>query len=708
MKKRAIVIAITMATLILAVVSRVSYIQVVKADWLIEQAAQVWNKNSILTPQRGMILDRNGARLAYNAKAYTIIAHPRQIDDPVNTARKLASVINMSEQRLYELITRNAYQVELGPGGRKVSEEVLDEVLALELIGISYIEEGVRFYPNSSFSSHVVGFINAEEVGVTGIEQIFNRELRGEEGKISYITDGRRREIPAGVKNFVPAQDGQNIVLTIDQNIQHFVERALDTAVEIYKPKNITAIVANPQTGEILALANRPHFNLNHITMEDSKNIYQNFSISQFEPGSTFKIITLAAALEEKVVRMDDRFVDNGSITVPGGTIRTWNRIGFGEISMLEAMERSSNVAFVKVGLERLGQEKLFHYLDKFGFGKQTGIELPNEMKGNIFANRRVYPIEVATTSFGQGIAVTPLQQIQAVSAIANGGKLIKPTLIKEITQKEAKQTIVTFKQEPQIVDTVISIETSNLMKEALESVVKNGSGQRARIDGYRIAGKTGTAQKVGSDGKYSDNKFIVSFIGFAPVENPQLIIYVAVDEPNASDVYGSTVTAPIFKEIMQDSLHYLGIKTKEEHRENRANSLVEVGSYVGKFVTESINIAEQKGITVRLIGNGNHVIKQSMPKDELVPSGTTVYLITGSNNGELSPAAAIVPDLIGMSKREIIELLTLLDMEYSFEGEGFAMEQSQQSGSVYKEGHPIHIQFRPHSMPVLNQSLNE
>ncbi|OEH84705.1 hypothetical protein BHU72_07665 [Desulfuribacillus stibiiarsenatis] len=706
--RRAIAIGLAMAVLILSVIFRVSYIQVVQADQLIEEAAVIWNKNSTLSPKRGMVLDRNGGRLAYNAKAYTIIAHPNDIIDPVNTARKLSTVINMSEQRIYELITRKGYQVELGPGGRKVSEDVLNQVKALELPGISSMEETIRFYPNSAFASHVVGFINAEEIGVTGVEQVFNNDLKGIEGKISYITDGRRREIPAGVKSYEPAQDGNNIVLTIDQNIQHYVERAIDQAMDIYKPKNITAIVADPNTGEILAIANRPHFNLNHITMEDSKNIYQNLALSQFEPGSTFKLITMAAALEEKVVSLDDKFVDNGSITVPGGTIRTWNRIGFGEIDFLTALERSSNVGFVKLGLEKLGQEKLFHYIEKFGFGKQSGIELPNEMKGNIFANRRLYPIEVATTSFGQGIAVTPLQQIQAVSAIANGGKLLKPTIIKEISRMEGNHKVVIKKHEPIVVNTVISEQTAQTMREAMESVVNHGSGTKARIDGYRVAGKTGTAQKVGSDGVYRDDRHIVSFIGFAPADQPKLIIYIAVDEPNSSDSYGSTVSAPIFKEIMQDSLHYLGIKAKEEHRLVMTEDHVTIDAYVGKFVTESIIDAEEKGLIVKLIGNGNYVVKQNLRKNEIVPKETEIIFVTGGEKGEVSPMALLIPKFDGMSKREAIELLQILDMKYELIGEGYVVEQSKPVESAYSKGDVIRINLQPKSVNVLNPSSNE
>ncbi|OEF96079.1 penicillin-binding protein [Desulfuribacillus alkaliarsenatis] len=708
LKRRAIAISFVMAVLVIAVISRISYIQIVKADWLVEQAAFVWNKNSVLSPERGMILDRNKARLAYNAKAYTIIAHPRLIEDHVNTARKLAPVINMSEQRVYELITRDAYQVELGPGGRKISEELLNKVQELELVGISSIDETVRFYPNSAFASHIIGFNNAQEDGVTGIELLYQNELKGQTGKISYITDGRRREIPAGVKSYEPAQNGSDIVLTIDQNIQHFVERALDNAIEIYNPKNVTAIVADPQTGEILALANRPHYNLNYITMEDSKKIYQNLAISQFEPGSTFKIITLAAAIEENLVSLDDRVVDNGYINVPGGTIRTWNRIGFGEISILEAFERSSNVAFVKMGLNELGQERLFDYINRFGFGSQTGIELPNEMKGNIFSNRRLYPIEVATTSFGQGIAVTPLQQIQAVSAIANGGNLLKPTIIKEVSRKEGDKEIVIKQHQPTIVDTVISKNTAEIMKEAMESVVSNGSGQRARIEGYRIAGKTGTAQKVGPDGRYIDNKHIVSFIGFAPVENPRLIIYVAVDEPNATDSYGSTVTAPIFKEIMQDSLHYLGIKATENREQAINRNLVDVELYKGKYVAETLNQIDKKSLNVKLIGNGNYIVNQSVPAGEQVPEGTTLYLLTGGSDGNINPAANLVPDFHGMSKSEVFELLFLLEMDFLVEGNGYVINQSQEAGQMYDNSEPIHILFSSYSKPVLNQSLDE
>ncbi len=711
MRNRAIVVGSAMAIFIVAVIFRICYVQIVQADWLVEKAAKVWNKNSILQPTRGMILDRNGERLAYNAKAYTITAQPKLIDDPVNTARKLATVINMSEQRIYQLITKDADQVELGPGGRKVSEEVLDKVKELELAGISSIEETVRFYPNSAFAAHLIGFINAEGTGVTGMEMMYDEELKGKEGKISYITDGRRREIPAGVKSYEPAEDGKNIVLTIDQNIQHFVERALDAAIEIHHPKNITAVVADPKTGEILALANRPHFNLNQIKAEDSAHIYQNYAVSQFEPGSTFKIITMAAALEEKLVDLQDTVVDNGSITVTGTKINTWNRVGFGEISYMEAFQRSSNVAFVKLGLENLGEQKLFQYIDKFGFGKKTGIELPSEMAGNIFAGKKVYPIEVATTSFGQGISVTPLQQVQAVSAIANGGKLLQMTLIKEISRREGKQDVIYQKNPVTVLDTVISERTSQLMKDAMENLVASGSGGKSMIEGYRIAGKTGTAQKVDREtGRYSDTKYVASFIGFAPVDDPQLVVYVAVDEPNSSDIYGSTVSAPIFRDIMQDSLHYLGVQAGDSGDVPKVEkyNMVQMDSYVGKFTTESLLQAEKQKLEAEVLGSGNYVVKQSVAASEYVPQGTKVYFVAGTENGEVAPSAKVVPDLTGMSKGEVIELLRLLEMDYRFEGEGFVIDQSVEPSSPYSDGTEINIIFRPQSMPVLNPSPDE
>ena len=708
MKQRAIAIGIAMAIVVTAVLLKVGYVQIVQADWLVEQATQVWNKKSTIEPNRGMILDRNGGRLAYNAKAYTIIAKPREIEDPVNTARKLSPIINMTEQRIYELITKDAGQVELGPGGRKVSEDILNQVKDLELPGIASIEESIRFYPNSAFASHVIGFINAEEKGVAGIELAYDELLKGKEGKRSYITDGKRREVAGGAKNYEPAEDGQNIVLTIDQNIQHFVERALDNAYELYKPKNMTAIVANPQTGEILALANRPHFNLNNILPEDSNSIYQNFAISQFEPGSTFKIITMAAAIEENMLDLSEKVVDNGSIEVSGKKINTWNRTGFGEITYLEALQRSSNVAFVKIGLERLGEVKLFEYIEKFGFGKATGIELLGEMKGNIFSNRKIYPIEVATTSFGQGISVTPLQQIQAVSAVANSGKLIKPTLIKEISRQEGKEKVVSYESKVNVIGRVISEVTAQTMRDAMENVVSSGSGGRSNIDGYRIAGKTGTAQKVVSGGKYSDDKHIGSFIGFAPADNPSLIIYVAVDEPSTSDIYGSIVAAPIFQEIMQDSLHYMGIMAEEESIQSRNLNLVEVDSYTGKYVTESMLLAESKGLKAQVLGNGNYVIKQSVQASEYVSQGTEILLLSGSQDGEPAPGSKIVPDVTGKSKREIIDMLLLLDMKFTFEGEGYAIEQTQQPGEVYDQNNPIHIKFQPSSMPVLNEPKDE
>lgn len=677
-KRRAIIVASIMALFIMTLFGRLYYLQTVKAEWLYEQAENVWSKNSIIQAERGMILDRDGEKLAYNSKAYTLIAYPHKIEDTLYVARKLSEKINMSEKRINELINQNVYQVELGPGGRKISEGLLEEILALELKGIAYKEDTIRAYPNNSLASHVIGFINAAEEGVIGIELQYDDILKGQDGKISYISDNKKRNIFAENNNYLPKIDGKNIVLTLESRIQYYVEKHMEEAIEKYKAKNMTIIVANPNNGEILALANTPNFNLNSIKEDDIDNIYKNFALEQFEPGSTFKVNVLAIALEEKKAKLSDTVLDEGVIKIPGGSIKNSTGKGEGEITFQKALQVSSNVAFTDLALNRIGDQLLFENLSEYGFGARTGIELPFEMTGDILVNRKRYPFEVATASFGQGVAVTPIQQIQAISAIANGGYLIKPSIIKDIIDKDSiieynfnvnKETL------PKEENRIMSKYTAEQMAKAMEETVKDGSAYRASIEGIRVAGKTGTSEKIDETGNYSKDKFIVSFIGFAPVEKPEVIVYIALDEPVHNDVYGGTIAAPIFSDLTSDIINYLNVKNQSVNRIKKDEETVVVENYLGKYVSESILIAENNGVNVKFIGDSNMVIQQNIKAGTPVKKNTNLILITGDGLSNYQDNEEIISAMIGYSKNYIIRFLSFVDIEYEIQGNGYLVD---------------------------------
>lgn len=681
LNKRSLIVGVGFTLLFLVLIARSFYIQTVDATMLKEKARNIWNSSSVLDPKRGTIFDRNDERLAYNAPAYTVIAilsnkYNNYIVDPMQTANKLAPVLKMNESTLYSLLTKDVYQVELRPGGWKIDKEMAEEVESLGLPGIILREEVKRYYPNNSLASHLIGFVDYENKAIMGIENQYNEELSGEQGQIKVMKDLKGYGLP-DTEEIYPPKDGNNIVLTIDKTIQQYVESALDKAMALYKPQKMTAIVANPKTGEILALSNRPDFNPNEYwSIQDYRNYATQYP---FEPGSTFKIVTLAAAVEENLFNPEEKY-QSGRWTIGKSVVPDHNNgQGWGKISFLEGVQRSSNVAFAILGYERLGKEKLFNYIQQFGFGQSTGIDISNEAKGIMHDIRQVSDIGVANIAFGQGVSVTPIQQVMAVSAIANGGYLMRPYLVKEIRDPKTDEIIQS--KEPTVVRRVVSEKTAKETREILEKVVEFGQ-KPGFIEGYHVAGKTGTAQII-ENGRYSNNKYIVSYIGFAPANDPSLIIYVAVDQPDLDvPYYGSTIAAPIFKEIMQNSLRYLKVSPdiQKENQIKEVPSIV-MGNYEKQPIVSSKYDLVDKGLIPVIIGDGNVVIKQFPKESTMINSGETVYLITVPKD------QYTVPNLVGKSLREAITLCTILEIPFEIDGNGVVVEQSIAPESIYKAG---------------------
>jgi penicillin-binding protein 2B len=499
--------------------------------------------------------------------------------------------------------------------------------------------------------------------------------MKGEPGSIVSEKDGFGYDIPHGDITYIPVVDGNHIKLTIDQNIQVYMEQAMRKAYEQYEPKAMTAVAVDPNTMEVLAMASLPTYDPNRY-WEKVENMTNAAVLSVFEPGSTFKIVTLAAAVEEGLFDPDATYM-SGSIQVPGATIRDHNRSGWGEITYLEGVKRSSNVAFVKLGYEELGPEKLTAYIRNFGFGEPTGIDLPGEASG-IVAMR--YPAEYAAATFGQGVAVTAIQQIAAVSAIANGGKLMKPYLLKEVIDSDTGEVIESFG--PKVVRQVIREETARETALYLEQVVSDleiGTGRRAYIEGYRVAGKTGTAQVV-VDGKYAEDRWVASFIGFAPVENPKIALIVIAAEPKINDYRDAgNVVGPVFKEIMSKSLHYLGIASGAP-----AGGIVTISSgqeqvpnLVGKTRVGAKNEAERHSVELEVLGNGDKVQAQFPEAGTVVGPGQKVYALTDP------PERIAFPDVTGRSKRDVLQLCSLLNFACTLHGSGYVVQYAVDGRSV-------------------------
>lgn len=605
---------------------RLAFVQLFQGSWLSDRAEELWERNIPFEPKRGEIRDRNQQKLAYNISSPSVMVIPAQIRNPSHTAKELAYILQASEEKIYQQITKKQLIVRITPEGRKISEEKAKQIQGLRLPGVFVAEDSKRYYPYRSLAAHVLGFTGIDNQGLAGLELVYQHRLQGVPGYVSFGANARGEKLPGSVERFHPPQDGQHLVLTIDRRIQSILERELDQAMAQYQPENALAIAMNPKTGEILGLSSRPTFQPDKYKHVPAHVYNQNLPIwKTYEPGSTFKIITLAAALEEKKVQFNESFFDPGHVMVGGARLRCWKSGGHGSQTYLEVVENSCNPGFVQLG-QRLGKEKLFTYIRKFGFGQKTGIDLNGEAKGILFRPQRVGPVELATTSFGQGVSVTPIQQVMAVSAAINGGKLLQPYLVKAwIDPKTGK---ILEERHPVVKRQVVSEETSKQIRQALESVVAKGTGRKAFVDGYRVGGKTGTAQKVGPDGRYLANNHIVSFIGFAPADDPQIIVYVAVDNPKGIQ-FGGVVAAPIAGKIIEDSLRYLGVEKRSKQIEPEEDplepALIPAPSLIGQEIEKVKNSLYTHPI--RTFGSGKYVINQIPKPGQKMKKGTTIRL---------------------------------------------------------------------------------
>lgn len=625
--KRIKIILVVIILLFVLIIGKIFYIQVFSYKKLNNYANDLWSRNLPIEANRGIIYDRNGVVIADNITTTSLVLIPNQIDDKEQTAKLLAEILNVSYDDMYAHVDKKTSIERVHPEGRRLSYEIADKISSLNLPGVYLVKESKRNYPFDTYLSHTIGFVGIDNQGLSGLELMYNNILTGEYGAIKYFSDAKGNRLSLN-EVYEKPQDGINMTLTINMDIQASLERELDNAVLKYNPDQALGIVMDPNSGEILAISSRPNF---------SPSEYQNYTVEEinrnlpvwmtYEPGSTFKIITLAASLEEGIVDLDnDHFYDSGAITVDNATLHCWKHGGHGEQTYLQVVENSCNPGFVNLGL-KLGKDKLFDYIDKFGFGHKTGVDLNGEGTGIIFDLDKVGNVELATTAFGQGVSVTPIQQITAVSAAINGGYLYKPYIVKSLNEPETNAVIQ--ENDKQIVRKVISEETSEKVRYALESVVTNGTGRPAYIDGYRVGGKTGTAQKV-QDGKYMIGNYIVSFIGFLPADDPQVIVYIALDNAKGVTQYGGTVAAPIAKTILTDAITALDIDKREGSTEKKYNyndkKYVDVADVVGMDKNEAIK--NLKSFKVEYTGTGNKVIYQSPSAGERILEGETVRLL--------------------------------------------------------------------------------
>lgn len=629
MDKRIKIVLLIFVVVFVSIVLRVFKIQVFDYKKLKSLANDLWSRDLEVQADRGKILDRNGNVLADNVTTTSLVLIPNQIKDKEDVTKKLSEILNVSYEEMKKHVYKKASIERVHPEGRRLSFEIADKINSLNLDGVYLVKESKRNYPYGNLLSNSIGYVGIDNQGLSGLELQYDDILTGTNGAIKYFSDAKGNQLNLS-DIYVEPVNGMNIQLTIDINIQKSVERELNNIVDKFSPDMALAVVMKPKTGEILAMSSRPNFDPNNYQKYNAETLNRNLPIfASYEPGSTFKIITTAASVEEKVVDLEkDHFFDSGSVNVDGSVLKCWKAGGHGDQTFMQVLQNSCNPGFVKLG-QLLGKERLFSYINKFGFGEKTGIDLTGESKGILFNLDQVGNVELSTTAFGQGVSVTPIQQVTAISSVINGGYLYKPYILKSINEPLTNEIIDENYKE--LVRRTISKETSKIMRGALESVVAKGGGKKAFIEGYRIGGKTGTAQKA-KDGKYLVNNYIMSFVSIVPSNDPEAVLYLAIDNPKNTALLSSYTTTPFARKITLDIIEALDIPKQENEMEKDLE-------WTDKVTYEVPNVVGMKkeevkkmlpNFTIEYSGEGEYIVSQSPEAKEKLEDQGTVRLMLG------------------------------------------------------------------------------
>lgn len=707
---------------------RTAWIQIVQGEQLSRAALEQQTSDNTVSAKRGKIYDRNYKVLASNISVETVSIAPEALRKSIDgggmsigkVAENVAEILGLDSKTVEDKINKQSSFEYLK---KKVEKDTADELRTYiednDLSGISFAEDVKRLYPYDNLASHIIGFVGNDNQGLEGIESIYDSQLSGVPGRV--VTTQKSTGLDSGTnyESYIEAQDGNSIVLTIDEVIQGYVEKHLENArINNGLKKGAAAIVMDVNNGNILAMSSKPDYNLNEpFAITDAiKSEYKGIEeelkeldgteyterlneviqhvrrnkavVDSYEPGSTFKAVVASLALETGAVNSDDRFTCSGVQQVMTEKIHCSNRNGHGTQTFAEAVQNSCNPAFIQIG-QKIGKTAFLEGTRAFGFFQETGIELPGETAGIGFTEGSFSDVDLATSSFGQSITVTPLQMITAVSAVANGGKLYKPHLVKEIVNSD---DIVIKKNEPELVRQVISEETSEKMCTILESVVSKGGGKNAYLAGYRIAGKTGTSEKY----PRGQGKYVASFIAFAPADDPKIACLVILDEPTKGSYYGGTIAAPVVKNIMEESLQYLGVEPRYTENEQEYVD-TEVPDISGKNAAEAEGILKEAGFNIRIKGNGETVTDQ-IPKAHTWLAADSV--VVAYMNDSKAERTVTVPKLVGESAAGATSMLTSLGLNARIRGvpgEGGAVcsGQSPEAGTIVEPGTVVTIDFK-------------
>ncbi|MEG0288427.1 MAG: penicillin-binding protein [Carnobacterium sp.] len=693
-KKIAILLFFGTLLLFLVFVGRFTYIMVkgeINGENLSQNVNNLYTRSSVLEANRGTIYDIGGNSIAMDATSYSLVAiltdkwsndpkEPQHVKDKQKTAAALSKHIAMSEADIFKTLNqKDLSQVEFGSAGKKLSYDIKSAIEEEDLPGIIFEETPTRLYPNGTFASHLVGYaelptdkngetkegtLSTDLTGLMGVEQAYNDVLTGTDGSIKYQKDSFGYVLPNSTVETTDSVDGKDIYLTLDKRMQVYLESVMTEVNDKFNPVGMTATLMDPETGAIIAASQRPSFNAT--TKEGIGQLWQNLLVEDtFEPGSTLKVLTLAAAINEGVFDPNATYM-SGAKKIEGGVVHDHNVNGWGQISYLEGLERSSNVAFVNL-MEKMGEDTWKEYLDNFGMGKTTASGLPNEQSGS---NPYEWPLEKANTSFGQGLTVTVFQMMQAYSAVANEGKMMKPQYISKIVDPATgKET--TF--EPEVVSEPISKNSADQALNYLKEVVygENGTGQGYQIDGYEIAAKTGTAQIVNPDTKqyYSGgSNYVYSVVGMAPADDPKVVLYVTVQQPTITDssLVGGDVVQAVFNPVMKRALEYQHLDSDSEVED--PNQVV-MPKVTGVSKEEALKSLEEAQLDVTIVGNGDTIVQQlPLPEESSIKNQRAILMTNG---------AMTMPDMTGWSKNDVLKVSEITGIEFAFEGEGYVVEQS-------------------------------
>ena len=696
-RKRLVLLSGGFFLLFLCVFVRLVELQVFRAQELTERGMKQWTRSGVVAARRGDIVDTNGRLLAQSITSFILSARTRDVSDPEGMAQVLERELGLPAQTtLKKLQNTSAATVTLA---RQVQREDADRLRAIllsendpdaqRLRGLAFDEDVSRWYPMGTLLSQVLGLCNVDGVGQSGLELYYEDVLAGEPGRLVTEVDARARTLPDGVTLYVPAKAGKTIRLTIDREVQAAVERAVRECAQVNEAQSVQAIAMDVNTGAVLAMAIYPTYDPADPPREDVERLTELMRITTlsdvYEPGSTFKMLTAASAIDCGATNPQEGFYCSGRITVDGSTVRCWGA-PHGAETMKQALQNSCNPVFTQIAL-RLGSDRFYQYLHAFGLGSATGIDLYGEASGILIPGSRVKNVDLARIGFGQSVAVTPIQMITAACAVVNGGRLMKPYLVEAILNEDGdvlERTMPTVRANP------IAEETSRTMRELLGSVVSEGGGKNARVDGYSIGGKTGTAQ-IYRDGQIVRNLHIGSFVGFAPVENPKVALLVIVDEAQVQPDYGGTTAAPFAAQIFSEILPMLGVAKTDGSAERAKVTMPDV---TGMNVTDARAILRELGIDSVTDGTNPLVTGQLPPAGTTVSEGFCAMLYVNGISAPTAGEYTQVPDVIGLPVRESAQALRQSGLELDAQGDGIAVRQRPPAGAYAAEGTAVTVTF--------------